>query len=127
MDKDRKLFKSVLRQFFLYSKVQTNFLKKNRILASQLHKKPPGRRNPLAHLPPTRKVRFLYPCNSCKHFFSRKAIELDHKTPLSSVSQKLSLIEWCVETLKLCLEEKNLQILCKSCHNKKTMLGRRKK
>lgn len=118
MSKDQKLFKSMLRQFFLFSALQKSFLVEKRVT-----KIPPCAN----FLPPTRRTKFHYQCNSCKNYFSRKAIEVDHVTPLSSVSPSLPLIEWCIETVRICLDKKNLQILCKSCHTQKTNRMRREK
>ena len=115
MDKDKKLFKSFVREFFLYSQLQRDFLVSVRKNRAQVK----------TNLPPAqRRTRYLYRCASCGHHFSRKAVEVDHISPLSEADNTLPFVQWCQRIVELTFKKNNLQILCRSCHNLKTLDGK---
>lgn len=64
-----------------------------------------------------RKVSYI--CNSCKGEFSSTETSVDHIEPIGSLKSFEDLPQF-VE--KLFCEEQFLQVLCKTCHDKKTQL-----
>ena len=65
------------------------------------------------------KVRVYYVCAHCKGYEKDKNIHVDHKVPIGP--QGYSLDDWIRRAW--CLDSggvDNLQVLCKSCHIKKT-------
>ena len=66
---------------------------------------------------PNKRQKFEYQCNSCKQWFPEKKINVDHIVPAGSLNSAADLPGF-VE--RLFCEIDNLQVLCESCHNKKT-------
>jgi 5-methylcytosine-specific restriction endonuclease McrA len=60
-----------------------------------------------------------YECADCGEIFKRKEIEVDHKIPVGRFEGFDKYIE------RLFCDSRYLQILCKSCHKKKTAKDRR--
>jgi 5-methylcytosine-specific restriction endonuclease McrA len=70
-----------------------------------------------AYKGPLKRQKFEYQCNSCKHWFAEKNINVDHILPAGSLN--------CSDDLpgfvdRLFCETDNLQVLCTACHNVKT-------
>lgn len=59
-----------------------------------------------------------YLCNSCKQEFVLKNINVDHINPV--VDPKVGFIDWNTFIDRLFCGVENLQILCSSCHDRKT-------
>jgi len=64
-----------------------------------------------------KRQKFEYQCASCKGWFQEKKINVDHITPAGSLN--------CAQDLpgfveRLFCEIEHLQVLCETCHNKKT-------
>jgi len=64
-----------------------------------------------------KRQRFEYKCNECKKYFPDKQINVDHIEPAGTLR--------CAEDLpafveRLFCEVDGLQVLCKTCHDKKT-------
>jgi len=70
-----------------------------------------------------KRQKFEYQCNSCKQWFPEKLINVDHIVPAGSLNNAQDLPGF-VE--RLFCEEKDLQVLCSDCHNKKTKDERKK-
>jgi 5-methylcytosine-specific restriction endonuclease McrA len=66
---------------------------------------------------PLKRQKFEYLCNECKGWFPDKKINVDHIIPAGSLQCAADLPGF-VE--RLFCEADNLQILCETCHNKKT-------
>jgi 5-methylcytosine-specific restriction endonuclease McrA len=67
---------------------------------------------------PSKRQKYEYQCNKCKTWTTEKNINVDHIIPAGSLntSQDLPLF---VE--RLFCEQDNLQVLCMTCHDKKTL------
>ena len=66
---------------------------------------------------PNKRQKFEYQCNHCKNWFPEKQINVDHINPAGTLR--------CNEDLpgfvdRLFCEVDDLQVLCSTCHNKKT-------
>jgi len=69
-----------------------------------------------------------YKCNKCKEAFPQKEVQVDHKKPV--VDPKAGFVDWNTYIDRMFCEDKNFQVLCKSCHKIKTQkekLRRKKK
>lgn len=70
-----------------------------------------------------KRQKFEYQCNTCKKWFPEKQINVDHIVGAGSLNCGADL-EGFVE--RLFCEQNNLQVLCETCHNKKTQLEKQK-
>lgn len=70
-----------------------------------------------------KRQKFEYQCNTCKKWFPEKQINVDHIVGAGSLNCGADL-EGFVE--RLFCEQDNLQVLCETCHNKKTQLEKQK-
>ena len=68
---------------------------------------------------PLKRQKFEYQCNECKGWYPDKQINVDHIIPAGTLTCSTDLPGF-VE--RLFCEVDNLQVLCESCHNKKTQL-----
>lgn len=59
-----------------------------------------------------------YKCNKCKGAFPSSDVEVDHIIPVVSLEDGFK--DWNTFIERLFCDGKNLQVLCKSCHGKKT-------
>lgn len=64
-----------------------------------------------------KRQKFEYQCNQCKNYFIRTDVQIDHIQEVGSLKSGKDL-EMFVE--RLFCEVEGYQILCKSCHLKKT-------
>lgn len=76
-----------------------------------------------AYKGPNKRQKFEYQCNTCKKWFSDKNINVDHINPAGTLR--------CAQDLpgfveRLFCEVDNLQVLCSTCHNKKTQIEKSK-
>jgi 5-methylcytosine-specific restriction endonuclease McrA len=72
---------------------------------------------------PNKRQKFEYQCNTCKLWFPEKKINVDHRVPAGSLNTGQDLPGF-VE--RLFCEQENLQVLCETCHDKKTKLEKQK-
>lgn len=70
-----------------------------------------------------KRQKFEYQCNTCKLWFPEKKINVDHMVPAGSLNTGQDLPGF-VE--RLFCEQENLQVLCETCHDKKTKLEKQK-
>lgn len=68
--------------------------------------------------------KFEYQCAHCKNWFPEKEIDVDHKVEAGSLTNGNDL-KGFVE--RLFCEVDGLQVLCKTCHHKKTQENRKSK
>lgn len=66
-----------------------------------------------------KRQKFEYQCNVCKKWFKGTEISVDHITPVGTLKEAKDLPNF-VETL-FC-EAENLQCICKTCHDAKTII-----
>ena len=66
---------------------------------------------------PNKRQKWEYQCNECKQWFSNTEINVDHIVPAGTLRSANDLPGF-VE--RLFCEVDNLQVLCSTCHNKKT-------
>ena len=73
---------------------------------------------------PGKRQKYEYQCKKCKKWHPEKQINVDHIIPAGSLNcaQDLPLF---VE--RLFCEQDNLQVLCVTCHDKKTLKEKRSK
>jgi 5-methylcytosine-specific restriction endonuclease McrA len=66
-----------------------------------------------------KRQKWEYKCNECKNWFKGDEINVDHIKPAGSLNCASDLP---IFVEKLFCEVDNLQVLCKTCHDKKTKL-----
>lgn len=66
-----------------------------------------------------------YRCNKCKKEFTSTNIQVDHINPVVDVKE--GFISWDKFIERLFCDSSNLQVLCLSCHAKKTANEKRKR
>jgi 5-methylcytosine-specific restriction endonuclease McrA len=66
---------------------------------------------------PNKRQKFEYQCNYCKNWFPDKEVNVDHIIPAGTLTCANDLPGF-VE--RLFVEVEGLQVLCTTCHNKKT-------
>ena len=98
---DRRLLTLRLREFFTFSRL------KYAVLRKASFKRPKER--------PT-----YVRCAGCDFMFREDSVEVDHITPIHTAQTLPQLVE-------LLLDEKNLQVLCRTCHRRKTIDQGKKK
>jgi len=75
-----------------------------------------------AYKGPNKRQKFEYQCAGCNNWFPEKKINVDHIHPAGSLNCANDLPGF-VE--RLFCEIDNLQVLCETCHNKKTKLEKK--
>lgn len=65
-----------------------------------------------------KRQKYEYRCNKCKKWFPDKLVNVDHIKPVGTLTCAQDLPQF-VE--RLFCEEDNLQVLCSTCHDKKTL------
>ena len=73
----------------------------------------------------TGKLALHYRCAQCSDVFTSKNIAVDHIDPV--VDPKQGFVSWDVFIERLYVEMDKLQVLCKECHTKKTLLERKER
>ncbi len=66
---------------------------------------------------PNKRQKFEYQCNVCKNYFIERRINVDHIVPVGSLLSGDDL-KGFVE--RLFCEAEGLQVMCDTCHDKKT-------
>jgi 5-methylcytosine-specific restriction endonuclease McrA len=66
----------------------------------------------------TGKQAMHYKCASCKKDYVAKDVQVDHVNPV--VDPTTGFVSWDVYIDRLFCERENLQVLCSTCHKKKT-------
>lgn len=64
-----------------------------------------------------KRVKWEYQCKSCKGWFLGKDVQVDHIVPAGSLKRLEDLAPF---VSKLLVEKDGLQVLCSTCHDKKT-------
>ena len=67
-----------------------------------------------------------YQCNVCKSWVGSTKVEVDHIVPVIEVTER-GFIDWNLFVDRLFCDEKNLQVICDPCHDKKTQVERMKR
>jgi 5-methylcytosine-specific restriction endonuclease McrA len=67
----------------------------------------------------------FYKCAVCSEEFTNKEVEVDHIDPV--VDPKVGFVDWNTFITRLFSSKDNYQLLCKSCHNIKSNLEKKKK
>lgn len=65
-----------------------------------------------------KRTKWEYQCNSCKNYFKSKEVQVDH---IESAGKLTSYEHLAGFVKRLFCEADNLQVLCKDCHDKKTL------
>jgi 5-methylcytosine-specific restriction endonuclease McrA len=73
---------------------------------------------------PNKRQKYEYQCKKCKGWFPEKQINVDHVKPAGSLNSAQDLPGF-VE--RLFCEQDNLQVLCTTCHDKKTLKEKQSK
>lgn|SRR5574343_644248 len=73
----------------------------------------------------TGRVAQFYKCNGCKKEFTNKNVEVDHIIPV--VDPTTGFVDWNTYIDRMFSEKDNYQVLCISCHKKKSNKERSKK
>lgn len=60
-----------------------------------------------------------YKCSSCQDLFPAKEVNVDHINPV--ITPSIGFSSWDEFINNLFCEEDNLQVMCKPCHNKKSL------
>lgn len=92
--RDTTRLKKTLREFFSKSDFKRDFFLEHRIEKS--------------------KRSYLYTCNGCLLQYKARVMELDH---IKELQESKELVGW----LRSLFNPKNIQVLCKSCHRRKTL------
>lgn len=66
----------------------------------------------------TKRMSNHYKCNKCKKVFPTKEVQVDHIEPI--VNPTVGFVSWDDFINNLYCEVDNLQVLCVTCHKKKT-------
>ena len=73
----------------------------------------------------TGRMAYHYRCSKCRKHFPSIDIQIDHKEPVVHVEKGFE--DWNTYVERLFCSEDNLQVLCKSCHSKKSEGENRKR
>ena len=73
---------------------------------------------------PNKRQKYEYQCKKCKTWHAEKNINVDHIIPAGSLNTATDLPKF-VE--RLFCEQDNLQVLCTTCHDKKTLKEKQSK
>ena len=71
------------------------------------------------------RAKWEYKCAHCRKWWLRREVEVDHIEPCGSM-RDYAEIPWWIENY-LCEEVEGFQVLCKSCHRKKTARERERR
>lgn len=103
--KERNLLKGAARRVFSRSDLRKSVLDSAKV----------------AHSDPKRpRVKTWYQCKECGHFDNANNVAVDHVIPIVDLKSSLEEMSWDELINRIWCEEKNLQVLCDSCHNIKT-------
>lgn len=69
-------------------------------------------------------IKWEYQCNSCKEWWMGKQVSVDHIKPVGRLRDYDDLPDF---VSNLYVGEKELQVLCKECHDRKTKEERKEK
>jgi len=64
----------------------------------------------------------LYICNKCKDSFPSNQVNVDHIVPVVPIGMTASDIPIDIIAKNMWCDSDNLQVLCKECHHKKSLL-----
>lgn len=64
-----------------------------------------------------------YTCNDCHKHYPASEVQVDHIEPVIDPVQ--GFISWDNVVERMFCEKEGLQVLCKSCHNKKTNIEKK--
>lgn len=73
----------------------------------------------------TKRIAQHYKCAKCKGNYPAKKINVDHIEPV--VDPKKGFIDWNTFISRLYCKKENLQVLCNTCHTKKTQQERKQR
>ena len=73
----------------------------------------------------TKRLAEHYKCASCGKEYPAKEVNVDHIAPV--VCPKDGFIDWDVFIKRLFCSKDNLQVLCSTCHTKKTEMERKQR
>lgn len=59
-----------------------------------------------------------YRCKACKDEFPAKEVQVDHKKPV--IDPKIGFVDWNTYIERMFCKKSNLQVLCTTCHKKKS-------
>jgi len=97
--------------------IQTSYLKK--LITTQLRKRFYSSRFRNAAFTLARVGVGKYKCAGCGKIITREECKIDHKEAV--IDPKVGFVNWDIYIQRLFCDPKNLQVLCKICHDKKTL------
>lgn len=117
--KDLALFKKMMRVFFTASKFKYGFLRNSAIDSRNIR---------------NNKIERFWKCASCTYLFEKQSVEVDHKIPVEVFVRKKLIGDFDAGNIRNQMNKmiiaffcpEHLQILCKTCHAKKTIEDNRK-
>jgi len=68
--------------------------------------------------PKTKRLAQHYACAKCKKDWPQKEVQVDHKEPVVDPGQ--GFVDWNTYITRLFCSKDNLQVLCTTCHDKKS-------
>jgi 5-methylcytosine-specific restriction endonuclease McrA len=75
--------------------------------------------------PATKRLAQHYKCRKCRKDFPAKMVQVDHIKPVVTPSD--GFVDWNTFVERLFCDKDNLQVLCVSCHDKKTQKEKKEK
>ena len=117
--KDALLFIRRVRQFYTFSCLKRAILSRAKVLVDTGKKTKNG--DPV--------TRVKYACEKCCGHFRESLVEVDHIKEMGDIANTAkwdwdppnAVLKFTRKYLLIFLDEKNVQVLCKSCHRLKTL------
>lgn len=103
-----------------WSMIRSALRQKTRFWKPILEAKKKAKRNSKSK---NKRLKYEYQCNHCKEWFPDKKISVDHIIPAGTLASYEDLPRF---VKNLFVEKDELQVLCNTCHQKKTNDDRKK-
>lgn len=107
--KDRGLIKGAVRRAFARSELRRSVLQMAKIVHSDASRP---------------RVKTWYKCAGCSKPFAQHQLEVDHVSPVIPTDTSLEEMSWDDLINRTWCDKMNLQVLCETCHYKKSAIER---